>query len=156
MHPMAEYYIENAKQQSIEKMEKNLIELGLFEKHYAPDNLPLDIIAYPYFDSKTQKYYKKVAVSLTNEEYEEVMRHAIIKSESKLCGTSSWLIFVAIVIFIVFFILGIDMGKDSVFTFGSESNFSFGTACIFWFIGIINGSMFIALAKIIDLLNKKD
>ena len=163
MHPLVEHYIEtkkieNKKRKEEEKRAK-LIELGIYEKRYADPEANWSP-EYPEFDAELSRCFKKVPIEVSDEEFEEILKVSeapkkqIIKSSS--CGTSSWLIFVAIVIFFVFFILGIDMGMDSVFTLGNNSDFSFGTACIFWFIGIINGSIFIALAKIIDLLHKKD
>ena len=61
-----------------EEKEKNLIELGLYEKVYSPDNTYSEEFSSSEWDdvSLTTKYFKKVPIKVTDEEYEEVKKYA--------------------------------------------------------------------------------
>lgn len=58
------------------KKEELLIKLGLYNKVYAPGNRSCDIDEYPYWDFNVtpNRRYKKVAIEITDEEYEKLKK----------------------------------------------------------------------------------
>lgn len=60
-----------------EEKQKTLLELGLFEKVYSPDNKQSEEFSSFEWDrtSSTNKYYKKVPIEITDEEYQEVKKY---------------------------------------------------------------------------------
>ena len=72
-----EQYIERQNKIILEDREKTLISLGLVDKEYSPDDFKT--YKYPEIDyvNGEKKYYRKVAIQVTDEEY------ALILSKSK-------------------------------------------------------------------------
>ena len=58
-----------------EDREKTLIALGLTEKEYAPDDENRNSSKYPYCDyvNNVKRYYREVAISVTDEEYAQIL-----------------------------------------------------------------------------------
>ena len=72
-----EMYLENKNKIILEDREKTLIALGLIEKEYSPDNRESwQYSKYDYVNGE-KRYYKEVAIKVTDEEY------ALILSKSK-------------------------------------------------------------------------
>ncbi len=77
MHPLVEEYlaksrIKNAEESNKEK-EKRLIELGLFEKEYAPDNQWTSEYPEVEYKGQAQLHYRKKPVEVTDEEYAQIL-----------------------------------------------------------------------------------
>ena len=110
----------NKKQEEVKK--KTLIDLGLFEKVYSPDNKQSDEFSCYEWDSinSTNKYYKKVPVEVTDEEYEEIKKYSkqtediIHNNFNRYNYVAISLTVIAYVIFIVGFIAGILFGITDV------------------------------------------
>ena len=64
-----EMYLEKQNKIILEDREKNLIELGLTEKEYSPDGK--ESYKYPKYEylNGEKKYYREVAIKVTDEEY---------------------------------------------------------------------------------------
>lgn len=71
-----EQYIEKQNKIILEDREKTLIALGLTEKEYSPDNR--ESWKYPKydFDKGEKKYYREVAIQVTDEEYALILSKA--------------------------------------------------------------------------------
>ena len=64
-----EQYLEKQNKIILEDREKTLISLGLTDKEYSPDNIESrEFPKYNYINGE-KKYYKEVAIQVTDEEY---------------------------------------------------------------------------------------
>ena len=141
-----------------EKKKDTLIELGLFEKVYSENNAYS--IEYPWseWDSENSinKYYKKIPMEITDEEYEEVKKYSkkpVILGENPIATA---LTVIAWILFIGGFIAGIALGTVEVergyyYTY-TDTEFSFAVAFVYWCASLISGTMFLGFAEIIKLL----
>ncbi len=142
-----------------EEKQKTLIELGLFEKVYSPDNNYSEEFSSSEWDSanSTNKYYKKVPVEITDEEYQEVKKYSKKDDTSEINPIATALTVIAWVVFIGGFIAGIALGnvevvKGSYYTY-TDTEFSFAIAFTYWCVALISGTMFLGFAEIIKLLD---
>ena len=141
-----------------ESKQKALIDLGLFEKVYSPDNKYSNEFFLSEWDSTNQitKYYKKVAIEITDEEYQEVKKYSKeVPAENNAVAVA--LKIIACIIFIGGFIAGIVLGtveveKGYYYTY-TDTEFSFAIAFIYWCISLISGTVFLGFAEIIRLLD---
>ncbi len=145
-----------------------LISLGLFEKEYSPIN------AYTYeynideWDEKEQKrkYYKKVPVSVTDEEFEQI-RSVVGKTsgnraenkfdiETKANPVATLLTVIAWIVFIGGFIAGLVFGTrevtEGIYYTYTDTEFSFAIALVYWAVSFISGAMMLGFAEVIKLL----
>ena len=139
-----------------EEKQKTLIDLGLFEKVYSPGNKYSEEFCFSDWDSDTQqsKYYKKVPIEITEEEYQEVKKHLKKEDATENNPIAKALTIIAWVIFIAGFIAGIVFGNVEVEGYyRSYSEFSFALAFIYWCVSFISGMMFLGFAEIIKLLD---
>lgn len=70
MHEKVKEYLDQKQKEAQREREQELIALGLFEREYRPEGESNAV--YPEYDSETQKYYRKVPVLVTDEEYEQI------------------------------------------------------------------------------------
>ena len=143
-----------------EKKQKILIDLGLYEKVYSPDNKPSEEFSIYEWDSVNQvnKYYKKVPIEITDEEYQEIKKYAKEeeKEEKEVSDNpvATALTFIAWVIFLVGFIAGLALGTEQVLRgYSYTTVFSFANAFVYWWISFISGTLVRGFAEIIKLLN---
>lgn len=75
MDALEKYY---ARQDRIiqEDKEKTLIALGLVEREYSPDGTRNSIYDKAAYDGQEIRYYREVAIKVTDEEYEQIIRKA--------------------------------------------------------------------------------
>ena len=125
-----------------EEKEKTLIELGLYEKVYSPDNTYSEEFSSSEWNSVdlTTKYFKKVPIEITDVEFEEVKRYATQTYENKNNAFENNSVAKALTIIAYFAII---VGFISCFIF------SFAYLCV----GLISGTIFLGFAEIIKLLN---
>ena len=142
-----------------EEKQKTLIELGLFEKVYSPDNNYSEEFSSCEWDSanSTNKYYKKVTVEITDEEYQEVKKYSKKEETTENNPIATALTVIAWIVFIGGFIAGIALGTVEVergyyYTY-TDTEFSFAIAFGYWCVSLISGTMFLGFAEIIKLLN---
>lgn len=144
MNEMLKKFLDDQKKAEREKYEETkqqtLIDLDLYEIVYSPDNKYND--EYPEQEWETKKYYKKVPIDITDEEYQEVKKYLEKETNVKSHSVAMALNVIAWIIYIVGFLAGI-----------SAIESSFTLAFIYWFVSFISGTMFLGFAEIIRLLN---
>ena len=133
-----------------QKKEELLLDLELYDKVYAPDNVCTD--DYPYFEWDDEKgeglYFKKVPIAVTDEEYEALKRCTGKDDElTQSNGVATTLTVIAWLIYIGGFIAGIIACSEF-------RTFEFEVACAVWFDAFVCGTIFLAIAEIIKLLFK--
>lgn len=101
--------------------------------------------------SSKGKYYKKVPIEITDEEYQEIKKYSkddfLAQNNNPIAFT---LKVIAILVYIVGFIGGIVMG-NAVAEYSWD--FSWGSAFIFWFVSFFSGTTILGFAEIIQLLH---
>ena len=138
-----------------EEKQKTLIALGLFEKVYSPNNTySAEFPVYEYDSvSGKNKWYKKVPIEITDEEYQEVKKYAKKEESSKTNPIASILTALAWIVFIGGFIAGLVFGTVEVeSSYYSEAEFSLAAAFVYWCDAFIYGTIFLVFAEIIKLL----
>lgn len=198
MNEKVKEFLETKKSQERIKSEKSktetLINLGLYEKEYAPiigyghtyienktvkfpvsnreikvgdkiklakngetidvtvDRISCESTAeYPFseWDQKASmtKFFKKIPVEVTDEEYEEIKKYSSHFTLIKKNKIASILTFCSIVVYIAGFISGIALGDALSY------DFSWGAAFVVWMTSFINGTILVAISEIINLLD---
>jgi hypothetical protein len=143
-----------------ETKQKTLIDLGLYEKVYSPDNKYSEEFSSSEWnvDDQVNKYYKKVPIEITDEEYQEVKKYA--KKEVEDVSNNPVAIALTIIAWVIFiggFIAGIalatvEVEKGYIYKY-TDTEFSFAIAFVYWCASLISGTMFLGFAEIIKLLN---
>lgn len=139
---------------------KVLTDLGLYDKEYSEN--PAWSEKYPEYeyDQVTQqgKYFRKIPISVTDEEYAEILKYASQNNISSINENdnknkiASMFTGIAYAIFIVGAIFGFVMGytKDIL---DDTYSFSFAIAIAWWCVSFIGGMFMLGFAEIIKLLN---
>lgn len=154
MNERLQAYLEKKTAENRAKFESDrdarLIAAGLFEKRFSPTN-KADDPEYPFSmwnkEEQRMMFYKKVAVVLTDEEYEEFLKvtpeaPAAVKEESGN-GVATALKTIAVIIYIVCGIAGLIGFIDS-----------FVTGLVMLITGFVSGTMFLGFGEIIKLLQQ--
>lgn len=161
MHQLVQKYLNkksNGKSELLpQKRNDLLLELGLFEKEYSDKNEYSTEFPESEWDNQTKtiKYYKKVPVQVSDEEYSEILKYQ--KQEAKPTNTISTVFKgLALFVFIGGFIAGIALGNVEV-TKGyshtyTDTEFSFALALTYWAISFVSGMLILGFAEIIQLL----
>ena len=137
-----------------EQKNANLLKLGFYEKEYA-DNEGYDA-KYPEFEYDQNgmiRYYKKVPIKVSDEEYEKILKYSKVLPEDNNSKNTIAKIFkvMAWIIFGCGFIAGIVLSSKSG---RYHSEFNFGTAFIYWSVSFISGMFMLGFGEIISLLNE--
>ncbi len=146
-----------AEQKRYEKeKQKVLIELGLFEKVYSPDNSRNDEFSIGEWDATISKtrYYKIVPIGITDEEYAEVKKYSKRPNTYEKPLISTALAVIAWIILIGGLIAGISLGItiDRGY-YSTDIEFSLVTAITYWFPSLVSGTLLLGFAEAINLLN---
>ena len=164
MNEKVEGYLRFKKQEELEKYEKEkretLINLGLYEKVYSPKNAYSNgEYCFSEWDSvnSTNRYYKKVPIEITDEEYNEIKAYYHKEDVAENNSIATALTVIALVVFISGFIAGIALGnvevvKGTYYKY-TDTEFSFAIAFTYWCVSFISGTMLLAFAEIIKLLD---
>lgn len=140
---------EKNKKYQLEK-EELLLKLGFYEKEFSPDNKYTEDFCDSELDGNGNiKYYKKVPIEITDEEYEELLKYSTEEEPSKNSILPMILTTIACTIFLFGFFAGVSYGNIS-------GIFSLPIALSYWSIALISGSVFLALAEIIRLLDRNN
>jgi len=144
---------ENKKHEAAKK--RTLLDLGLYEKIYSPDNKYSEEFSESELDNtNTYKYFKKEPLEISDEDYQELRKH-VVKEEAKrstflplILKSIAWLIF------IVGFIEGILSGNVVVDPYDiiDGTQFSFSIALTYWSVSLISGTLIFAIGEVIKLL----
>lgn len=133
---------------------KILLEEGLYEKEYSDKGSD----DYPFYDRG--KYYRKVPIEVTDQEFERILEYRKDKGEDTIPdknGVSTALTAIAVMIFISGFVVGIFDGYGVAFDFDSmdfEEKFNWILAISSWIDTFVSGTLFLAGSEIIKLLTK--
>lgn len=162
MHAKVQVFLDSKKETEAEKYEKTknetLLELGLYEKVYSDFDHYSN--SYPYVDwddiNKKDRYYKKVPIAVTDEEYKEIQKYTKKEETVDDNPVANVLTVIAWLIFLVGFLAGIILGTQEVpsgsYYRDTELEFSFAVAFVYWGVAFISGTMFLGFAEIIKLL----
>lgn len=169
----SEYEImKNAKEQS-ERI-KVLDKVGLYTKEYGTPKGQYgyskeEIELYPLSEMKdgVLRRYRKVYPEITDEDFEALKNTAELMPDTKdtteavldnstQTGLAKFMIILSLVLYLSFFIIGIVMGNNSIESYlTSRSHFSFGTALLYWIIGVFAGTIMLGFSHIVDHLYKQ-
>lgn len=162
MNEKLEEYISIWKEEEKEQRSIELINAGLFEKVYSDDDVNISDYPEVEWDEENQcnRYYKKVSIDITDEEYEEFKKaynskdNAVIEPKNKVATV---LTVIAWIVFIGGFIAGIAFGnvevvKGSLYSYRT-TEFSFAIAFSYWAVSAISGVLILGFAEVIKLLN---
>ncbi len=151
--------IDAEKKKYEEEKQKILIELGLCEKVYSPDNEYNQEYSSSEWDnaSSAYKYYKEVPIEITDEEYQKVKEYSKKEETKENNPIATLLTIIAWIVFAGGFIAGIVLGTVEVergyyYTY-TDTEFSFAVAFVYWCVSLISGTMFLGFAEIIKLLD---
>ena len=160
MHEKLVEFLNDKKDLEIKKYEKKkretLIDLGLYEKVYSPDNEYSNEFCLSEWDDTIQanKYYKNVPIEITDEEYQEVKKYSKIEDEPTNNPVAVALTIIAWVIFIGGFLAGIALGTvEFEKGYNTYTEFSVAIAFVYWCVALISGTIFLGFAEIIKLLD---
>ena len=149
MNSLIENYIEKKEKEKAEKRleaKKELAaKLGIFEKEYSPNNEYSEKYPEYEFDNETQssKYYKKIPVEITEEEYQALLKYQSDEDNSKSNTVSTVFRVLGSITFVVTAIAAIVIGSS-----GSTVE-----AISMAITGFVSGMVYIGFAEIIQLLN---
>lgn len=162
MHEKVKEYLDRKETEKLLERNEFLIKEGLFTKIYGPEGQTYATDKYPYYEIMPDGkilFYNKVVVPVTDEEYEQILKakNATKKSADSKKESSDTvatvLYFVAFFLFIIGFIVGCSAGATNPAS-PKNDEFNLLLALIWWCGGFISGMFFIALGRIIVLLNK--
>ena len=186
MNKLVEDYLNKKAKEAAESEQKKkdalLLKLGLYEIEYSPDNRYST--EYPEseldYGKGTTRYYKKVPVPISDEEYSELLKYqketdvennpytevdensytVSIHVEEQNNTVSIVFKVMAWLIFIGGFIAGIVFGQTEVSKYysgigyySSHTEFSFAAALPYWAICFVSGMIHLGFAEIIQLLD---
>ena len=141
MNQQVQAFLDSEKEKALRRRQEHLIDLGFYEKVYAPDDQSGE--EYPFFDwdSDKPRYYKKVVVDVTEEEYREILKYTA-EPEADRNAVATILAVIAWIIFIAGFIAGLGLVYDT-----------FAITLLCWLGSFISGMTFLGLSEIIKLLH---
>lgn len=122
-----------------------LISLGYFDKEYGSD---YPDSTHPFRDGMTGKYYGKVPLPVTDEQFETILKIGAAKTkETKTLPRV--LMWTGIAVYLICFIVGIIMGKEGTYSF------SFGAMLTWWAGGFLSGTTFLWMAEVLKELRSR-
>lgn len=148
MNDKVEEYLNKKRKEYEDARAKKLIDLGIYEKEYSPSSEGTSS-EYPYSEynenTYTWRYYKKIPCSVTDEEYEEIMKYSntSVAKVDDISNADGVFKGVAIIIWI----LGFIGGAITIDEFSWISAFSVWTGTF------IFGLQIFGMGKIIELLS---
>lgn len=131
-----------------EKKNKTLLELGLFEKVYSEKEEYSNDFPYSEYNSENSKtkWYKKEAIAISDEEYEEVKKYSDLKNnDNDKNPIATILKVIAVIVYIAGFIASFFLGVDR---YGDIS----AMVMVWWIVFFISGTIYLGFAEIIQLL----
>lgn len=153
MHEKVRDFIESKRviAEETRKRAKNrhLINLGLYEREYIEGGFSNE---YTEYDADTGKYYKKIAIQVSDEDYEELCSLADVEKEDIKNPIAQTLTIFGWVVIIGGFIGGITLGAVS--SPGYENDFMWSVALALWVRAFVVGIISLGFAEIIKLLHK--
>lgn len=158
------------RQKNAETMEEQkvlLSRLGLYDVVYSPTGEQTEEFSEREVDARTGavRFYKRVPAKATPEQYAEILKYEKPAGKAKLSFkdmfassiVGSVLFITGILLYVLGIVLGFVMGYRTVTVslFEVQTKFYIGIALIYWISGIAFGNLFVGLARIVQLLEKK-
>lgn len=148
MNPKLSDYFAQKRLEEKQARDALLISQGLYEKVYAPNDEWSEEYPENELDSERQtiRYFKKVAIEVTDEEYEKVKKYAL-KAKVFLPKSNSIakiLQGVGICVYVLGFIGGMQLQ--------SEAEELLSLAIIVWAIAAVGGTILLGLSETVKLL----
>lgn len=152
MHEKLKEYFAKAKEREDKLTAHELISAGLYEKEYSEkDEYSYEYPEVEWDDNNNKsKYFKKIPIQLTNEEYEKFKKIYYSSALKPTNPIATVLSIIAVIIYVAGFIAGIVIGVEVAEFY---EDFAFGTAFVYWATSLISGTLFLGFAEIIKLLN---
>lgn len=148
MNPKLSDYFAQKRLEEKQARDALLISQGLYEKVYAPNNEWSDEYPENEYDQEQQiiRYFKKVAIEVTDEEYEQVKKYALKATEflPKPNVIAKILLGVGICVYGLGFIGGMQLQ--------SAAEELLSLAIIVWAIAAVGGTILLGLSEIVKLL----
>ena len=145
MNPKLSDYFAQKRLEEKQARDALLISQGLYEKEYAPSDEWSEEYPENEYDQKREIYcyFKKVAIEVTDEEYEQIKKYAFASNSlPETNDIAKILTFIACAIYIVGIIAGIIIVEPM----------GIAVSVVCWVITAISGTMFLGFAEIIKLL----
>lgn len=162
-----EYRRRQKNAETMEEQKALLSRLGLYDVVYSPTGEQTEEFSEREVDARTGavRFYKRVPAKATPEQYAEILKYEKPAGKAKLSLkdmfsssiVGSVLFITGILLYVLGIALGFVMGYRSVAVslFEVQTKFYIGIALIYWISGIVLGNLFIGLARIVQLLEKK-
>ena len=163
-----EYRRRQKNAETMEEQKALLSRLGLYDVVYSPTGEQTEEFSEREVDARTGavRFYKRVPAKATPEQYAEILKYEKPAGKAKLSLkdmfsssiVGSVLFITGILLYVLGIILGCYMGTRTVTVsfFGDvQTKFYIGIALIYWVSGIVLGNLFIGIARIVQLLEKK-
>lgn len=145
---------------------EHLKSLGLTKKVYTDKSRYSD--EFPRYDNKEKKFYKVIALDVTEEEYEEICKcedickhdtkKEVVKSEEGTSSITTVMNALAVIIIVGGIIAGFIVGHQDTVYRPSEhymnNDFQWRIALAWWFYSVVIGVMFFGFSIVINLLEK--
>ena len=148
MNPKLSDYFAQKRLEEKQARDALLVSQGLYEKVYAPNDEWSEEYPENEYDKKREIYcyFKKVAIEVTDEEYEKIKKYAFASSTlPEPVNSSNGIATVLTVIGVIVYLIGF-IGFFAMFNMNALSAF------IILASAAISGTMFLGFAEIIKLL----
>ncbi len=140
-------------QEMIDKRRKEtLVSLGYYEKEYSGEAAKSD--AYPMFDDDKGQSYRPVAMRVTDEQFEQILKVESIGEKSSAGVLPKVLCWIGALIMVACFIIGAYSANtlsDSYMVGGS----AFTVFLIWAGAGILGGTLWIWMGEVLKVLRRK-
>lgn len=162
-----EYRRRQKNAETMEEQKALLSRLGLYDVVYSPTGEQTEEFSEREVDARTGavRFYKRVPAKATPEQYAEILKYEKPAGKAKLSLkdmfsssiVGSVLFITGILLYVLGIVLGFVMGYRTVTVsfFEVQTKFYIGIALIYWVSGIVLGNLFIGIARIVQLLEKK-
>lgn len=162
-----EYRRRQKNAETMEEQKALLSRLGLYDVVYSPTGEQTEEFSEREVDARTGavRFYKRVPAKATPEQYAEILKYEKPAGKAKLSLkdmfsssiVGSVLFITGILLYVLGIVLGFVMGYRTVTVsfFEVQTKFYIGVALMYWVSGIILGNLFIGIARIVQLLEKK-
>lgn len=162
-----EYRRRQKNAETMEEQKALLSRLGLYDVVYSPTGEQTEEFSEREVDARTGavRFYKRVPAKATPEQYAEILKYEKPAGKAKLSIkdmfsssiVGSVLFITGILLYVLGIVLGFVMGYRTVTVsfFEVQTKFYIGVALIYWVSGIVLGNLFIGIARIVQLLEKK-
>ena len=162
-----EYRRRQKNAETMEEQKALLSRLGLYDVVYSPTGEQTEEFSEREVDARTGavRFYKRVPAKATPEQYAEILKYEKPAGKAKLSLkdmfsssiVGSVLFITGILLYVLGIVLGFVMGYRTVTVsfFEVQTKFYIGVALIYWVSVIVLWNLFIGIARIVQLLEKK-